>query len=526
MVVLAAAIVVKSGKVLVSRQYVDMSRIRIEGLLAAFPKLVGMGKQHTYIETENVRYVYQPIESLFLLLVTTKQSNILEDLATLTLLSKLVPEYSMSLDEEGILRAAFELIFAFDEVISLGHKESVTVAQVKQYCEMESHEEKLHKLVMQNKINDTKDVMKRKANEIDKSKIEKNKPGFSSMSSMGSGRLESSFNDLSISSGGGGGFGSGSGFGMISDVEPINTKPKDRSRSSVTAPPKSSGMKLGKSGKNQLMESLKAEGEDIIEDVKPTSQSRASAPPPTDPFTLTVEEKLNVTLRRDGGVSSFDMQGTLSLQILNQEDGFVQVQIETGGNPEILFKTHPNINRDMFNNENILGLKRPDQPFPTGQGGDGVGLLRWRMQRAEESMVPLTINCWPSVSGNETYVSLEYEASAMFDLTNVIISVPLPALRDAPSVRQCDGDWRYDPRNSVLEWSILLIDDSNRGGSMEFVVPPADSSAFFPISVQFAATSTYSGLKVTGMIPLRGGGGATPRFVQRTQLIAQNYQVV
>lgn len=47
---------------LVSRQYVDMSRIRIEGLLAAFPKLVGSGKQHTYVETENVRYVYQPVE--------------------------------------------------------------------------------------------------------------------------------------------------------------------------------------------------------------------------------------------------------------------------------------------------------------------------------------------------------------------------------------------------------------------------------------------------------------------------------
>ena len=48
--------------VLVSRQYMEMSRIRIEGLLAAFPKLVGTGKQHTYVETENVRYVYQPME--------------------------------------------------------------------------------------------------------------------------------------------------------------------------------------------------------------------------------------------------------------------------------------------------------------------------------------------------------------------------------------------------------------------------------------------------------------------------------
>jgi hypothetical protein len=33
--------------------------------------------------------------------------------------------------------------------------------QVKQSCEMESHEEKLHKMIIQSKINDTKDIMKR-----------------------------------------------------------------------------------------------------------------------------------------------------------------------------------------------------------------------------------------------------------------------------------------------------------------------------------------------------------------------------
>eukprot|EP00262_Sarcandra_glabra_P021737 TRINITY_DN930_c0_g1_i1.p1 TRINITY_DN930_c0_g1~~TRINITY_DN930_c0_g1_i1.p1 ORF type:complete len:530 (+),score=113.47 TRINITY_DN930_c0_g1_i1:123-1712(+) len=529
MVVLAASIISKSGKALVSRQFVDMSRIRIEGLLAAFPKLVGIGKQHTYVETENVRYVYQPIESLYLLLVTNKQSNILEDLETLRLLSKLVPEYSPSLDEEGICKMAFELIFAFDEVLSLGHKESVTVAQVKQYCEMESHEERLHKLVMQSKINETKDVMKRKASEIDKSKIDKNRGdrgGFMAMT--GSGRIESSFNDMSISSTGSG-FGSGSGFGLSGDVESFSSKPKGRPPASATAPSKGLGMQLGKTQKtNQFLESLKAEGEVILEDVRPSSsQSKSSVSlPPTDPVTLTIEEKLNVTLKRDGGVSSFDVQGTLSLQILNQEDGLIQVQIETGDNPGILFKTHPNINKELFSNDNILGLKDPNRPFPTGQTSDaaGVGLLRWRMQSVDESVVPLTINCWPSVSGNETYVSIEYEASAMFDLQNVVISVPLPALREAPNVSQIDGEWRYDPRSSSLEWSILLIDSSNRSGSMEFVVPSTDLSVFFPITVRFTSAKTFSDIKVVSILPLRGG--PPPKFAQRSQLITETYQVV
>jgi coatomer subunit delta len=122
MVVLSAAVTNRSGKALVSRQFVEMTRIRIEGLLAAFPKLIGGdAKQHTYVETESVRYIYQPMDKLFLLLVTNRASNIVEDLDTLRLLSKVVPdviETANNISEEKISEKCFELIFAFDEVSS------------------------------------------------------------------------------------------------------------------------------------------------------------------------------------------------------------------------------------------------------------------------------------------------------------------------------------------------------------------------------------------------------------------------
>ncbi|XP_062100087.1 lysine--tRNA ligase, chloroplastic/mitochondrial-like [Humulus lupulus] len=71
------------------------------------------------------------------------------------------------------------------------------------------------------------------------------------------------------------------------------------------------------------------------------------------------------------------------------------------------------------------------------------------------------------------------------------------------------------PKDSVLEWSIPPIDNSNRSGSMEFVVPPTDSSVFFPISVNFSATNTFSDLKVVNVLPQKGG--APPKFGERTQ---------
>jgi len=176
MVVLAAAILAsahggqrQNAKVLLSRQYVQMSRIRIEGLLAAFPKLMPSGKQHTFIETENVRYVYQPFESMTLVLVTNRSSNIVDDLETLRLLGRLLPEIVEPGPDKGqgvqrtdveVTASTYDIMFAFDECITGGYRNNVAVDYVISCLEMESYEEEVHRMVQQNKVKDAKRVAK------------------------------------------------------------------------------------------------------------------------------------------------------------------------------------------------------------------------------------------------------------------------------------------------------------------------------------------------------------------------------
>ena len=69
-------------------------------------------------------------------------------------------------------------------------------------------------------------------------------------------------------------------------------------------------------------------------------------------------------------------------------------------------------------------------------------------------------------------------------------------VHSAPTVKSCDGDWRFDSQNSCLLWSIDLVDDSNRSGAMEAVVASAPPPSFFPCTASFSATTTMCELDV------------------------------
>jgi DNA repair protein RadC len=122
-----------------------------------------------------------------MVLITNKQSNILQDIDTLHLLARVVSEHCRTTDEKDVSKNAFEILLAFDEVVSLGYRDNVSLSQIKTIGEMESHEEKIQAEIARNKEKEAKEELNRKMRTLELQKKEMARKGLGTTSSTGFG---------------------------------------------------------------------------------------------------------------------------------------------------------------------------------------------------------------------------------------------------------------------------------------------------------------------------------------------------
>jgi len=508
MVLLAAAVCNKGGKVLVSRHFVEMTRARIEGLLAAFPKLMNTGKQHTLVETESVRYVYQALEQLFVVLITTKASNILEDLETLRLFARVVPEYGRSCEESAILDNSFQIIFAFDEIVALGYRESVNLAQINTFIQMDSHEEKVAIALRETQEREAKQAMREKQKEFDRKRKEAVRHGGNPYSN-GYGGSGISSNSISSST--------------------ITNTPVEPTPSTYTAAPKratGTGMKLGgkKKDVNNFVDQLASEGVQVEEIPsaanRKTAASKVTAVPEMDKESVhtRIEEKITCVAARSGALENLEIIGTLFLLVTESDNGNIAIKITD--NKQAQTSTHPSIDKKLFQSQGIIAQKDKSKSFPLKQE---IGVLRWRLQTTDESVMPLTVNCWPNVTSSGCDVNIEYELQAEnVELDDVIISIPLPGGVGAPRVTECDGDYEHDGRKNILSWTMPVINQSNSSGTIEFSIPGHEDD-FFPVTVSFLCKKSFFDISAVGV---KAADGRNIKFSQETISYPERYDIV
>ena len=399
-----------------------------------------------------------------------------------------LPEHCKSLEESEVADNAFSLIFAFDEIVALGYRESVNLAQIRTFVEMDSHEERVYQAVRFTQEREAKNKMREKAKELQRQRMETNKKGGIKNSSFGGG-----YGGNSV------GFASSPNVGDSANFVPEPIKP------SYNPAPKSTttghgAMKLGGKARDvdSFVDQLKEEGETVVAYSQSASNTQIATSAPqiidTEPIHLRQEEKLSVRVGRDGGLQQFELHGLVTLKITDEKWGKIRVKLDNQDTRGVQLQTHPNVDKELFKSCGQIGLKIASKPFPLNTD---VGVLKWRLQAVDESALPLSINCWPSENGeNGCDINIEYELEHSYlELNDVQINIPLP-MGCTPIVSEYDGEYTHEPRRNILVWSVPLIDASAKSGSMEFSVPSSKPSDFFPLHVSFTSKTPYARIKV------------------------------
>ncbi|KAF7595315.1 hypothetical protein BBP40_006564 [Aspergillus hancockii] len=515
MVVLAASICTRGGKAVLSRQFREIARSRIEALLASLPKLADSGTQHTTVEQDNVRFVYQPLDELYIVLITNRQSNILQDIDSLHLFAQVTTSICKSLDEREIVRNAFELLSAYDELVTLGYRENLSLSQIKTFLEMESHEERIQEIIERNKELEASEERKRKAKQLEMQRKEAARTGRA--------------------------------MAPRTPTYPVYTPPSrpavpdtydsyEAEKKKTFAKPlvtRGKGMQLGKKSKTtDIYEKVRGDlGPEVEESsllVTPqastpvlgeVSSARASLSADREPIHVTIAETISASLTREGALTSFEVKGDLQLRISDPSFTKLRLNLTTDSTHGAQFRTHPNVDRAVFTDSSAIQLKDSTKRFPVN---NSIGVLRWRVASSDNTdILPITFTVWVNKGSDSTTVTVEYELTGSDALRDVVVTIPYGETE--PSVSSFDAV--YEVTGDSIDWNIGTVDDSNASGSFEFEsTDDSDENVFFPMNVRFSKTTPFVEVDVTTVSLLEMDGENTG-FSKDVKSVADGYLI-
>ncbi|GBE61745.1 coatomer delta [Babesia ovata] len=364
-------------RVLLSRQHCDVKKGDLETGLSNFSRLLEKQKgDHTFVETEKCRFVYQPVDEYYVFVMTSLDSNIVRDIGVVKTLAEILQVIVQpKINEAAIQENLFELIFYMDELISNNKPEDLTLDQIKDYILMDSQEEKKHNMIQTTKEKEEKERRKQIA-----AKLEKRK------------QLDHNFMDT------------------ITEMPPFTAQPMDEYKSAtpmaetVMTP---SGMKLSIQRPTTGMSSL---GLNAMRHSPPPKSARDEESinilDAEAPAVIQIIESCSGNIHLEGDIDVLNIQGELVMTAF--EDSARSAALEVSGNPEIKMRYHPSLDKQMAS-KNIIEQQTAQQTYNIGHS---TALVKWRHKTSEEQYFPISLSCWPNTNAGETTVTVEIQNSS------------------------------------------------------------------------------------------------------------------
>ncbi|KAL7719130.1 Coatomer subunit delta [Entamoeba marina] len=458
----SVAILSRSGKVIISRQNVPFQRTRLEGLFATFIRLQS-SNHGTSFETDGVRFIYQSCEDVYIVMITSLSSNIIEDTEILNAIIASLT-HKLTVSSKGISHGMFEALFVIDEFLHWGYAEKVSVSTVKSNLAMKSKEEERYLAELELKKAEVARITKKREEEIQEEKDLRNQVAMLQNMQGVTSFLEETHRDF------------------IPEERPKEQpKPKKQPTRKSTKP---KGLQLGKKKQSDvLMEDLMKEDDVVNEPVPTKTQPKQEKRLMLGSALVKVVEDSSISVSAETGAISMNVNGSLSIAVAEN------VQPEFVLNPLLLTikpQLHPHINPKLFT-ERILNVKE-GKTFATG---NPAIYAKWNY-KSTEAELPITFTCWPAETQNGMTLSLSYESEN--NLKDVVVEIP--NIGDV-TVVSVDGVVETE---ETIKWIIGEIEEGG-SGSLEIEVngEGLETSMIFPINVLYDVEHTVSGNEIVEM---------------------------
>lgn len=505
MVVLAASITTTSGRPLLSRQFKDLSKDRVLELLSKFQNLVStISSDHTFVEDNHVRYVYKPFDDYYIILITNRQSNIIQDLSTLNLFSQTINSYLTNFDELEIFDNAFEILSSFDEIICMGYKENLSYNQVNTYLAMESHEERIQDIIERNKELEATEERKRRAKEIARKEQERKNgiisPDNYNINPNAPNKFQSS-NDPNVASAYNSYYSHASAAAQKSYMHPSQqTQPQQQYMYSNSDTTPRSGMKLSAGGRN-TDDIMRKNYSSNFQTNSTSTKNKVSyfddsePKPENNGILISINETINAEFNRDGSIQSSELKGVLEVRVNNTELSDASIQLVDTVNVKdraYQFKTHPNIDKAQFLKSKIISLKDKSKSFP--HNDQSLGVLRWRKvsQTDDRSLVPLELSTWVSIGSEPSTFDVTIEFALNQDFSDIKVEdlgfiIPIPT--NSIKINEDSNEFKARVVDVNDEVGIVIKLDSSieaeQQGSFSFLIQTEMEDTLFPINTSF-----------------------------------------
>ena len=267
-------------------------------------------------------------------------------------------------------------------------------------------------------------------------------------------------------------------------------------------------MQLGKKSKTtDIFEKVRNELSGSAEEGAPliSAPSHSAASPCTPmavesshPISVVINETITADLSREGIIKSYEIKGDLQLCISDPSLNKIKLAVTADESSGAQFKTHPNVDKNVFTSSKAIQAKDPNRPFPAN--GNALGVLRWRQASKpgipdDNSILPITFVVWVnSSSGGHYSITVEYELQHPDEnLQDVVISIPFQT--SEPVINSTDEV--YEVTGKSIDWNVKFVHSENSNGSFEFEAQADDEAEFFPMQVSFKKETPFVNVDVS-----------------------------